>query len=253
MKLFMEEKDKDYPELSDLEWIMDLAFSVDMLCHLGRLNLALQGKLKILPDLVQSVLAFVNKLKLFEAHIEKGDLTHFHTFLKASEPVTSAALKKKRDRYAILDPNMRESFVTRFCDQQLKRPQITFLVDPFNADTDCLKAPLVTDEAAAELEMIDLCEEDQLRAVLREGTVQFWKSVPIEKYPNIKRAALKILSTFGSTYVCESVFSTLKHVKSKHRSVMTDTHSKELLRVATTEYNPDLKRIVQDKECQKSH
>ena len=75
----------------------------------------------------------------------------------------------------------------------------------------------------------------------------------MEKYPNVKRAALKILSMFGSTYVRESVFSTLKHVKSKHRSVLTDTHVKELLRVATAEYKPDLKKIAQYKECQKSH
>lgn len=87
--------------------------------------------------------------------------------------------------------------MTQFRDLQLKRPQITFLVDPFNAETDCLKAPLVTDEAAAELEMIDLCEEDQLKPALREGTIE--KSVPMEKYPNVKRAALKILSMFGST------------------------------------------------------
>uniref|UniRef100_H3C8M4 HAT C-terminal dimerisation domain-containing protein n=1 Tax=Tetraodon nigroviridis TaxID=99883 RepID=H3C8M4_TETNG len=205
VKLFMEEKDKDYPELSDLEWIMDLAFLVDMLCHLNRLNLTLQGKLQMLPDLVQ---IYAIKLKLFEAHIQKGDFTHFQIMLKA--------MKKKRDRYVTLVENLRESFVTRFCDLQLKRPQITFLVDPFNAGTDCLKAPLVTDEAAAELEMIDLCEEDQLKAVLR-------KVVPMKKYPNLKRAALKILSMFGSTYVCESVFSTLKHVKSKHRSALTDT------------------------------
>lgn len=71
VKLLMEEKDKDYPELSDLKWIMDLAFLIDMLCHLDRLNLTLQGKLKMLPDLVQNVLAFVNKLKLFKAHIQK--------------------------------------------------------------------------------------------------------------------------------------------------------------------------------------
>uniref|UniRef100_A0A3B5AMR8 ST8 alpha-N-acetyl-neuraminide alpha-2,8-sialyltransferase 6 n=1 Tax=Stegastes partitus TaxID=144197 RepID=A0A3B5AMR8_9TELE len=100
-----------------------------------------------------------------------------------------------------------------------------FIVNPFNAETDCLKAPLVTDEAAAELEMIDLCEEDQLKPAFREGTTEFWKSVPVEKYPNVKQAALKILSMFGSTYVCKSMFSTLKHVKSKHRSVLTDTHS----------------------------
>ena len=75
----------------------------------------------------------------------------------------------------------------------------------------------------------------------------------MEKYPNVKQAALKILKMFGSTYVYESVFSTLKYVKSKHRSVPTDTHVKELLRVATMEYKPDLKKIAQYKECQKSH
>ena len=94
---------------------------------------------------------------------------------------------------------------------------------------DCLKAPLVSDEAANELEMIDLCEEDKLKPALREETIALWKSVPMEKYPNVKRAVLKILSMFGSTYVCESVFLTLKHVKSKHRSVSTNTHVKELL------------------------
>ncbi|KAF4089688.1 hypothetical protein AMELA_G00069370 [Ameiurus melas] len=200
-----EEKDKDYHELSDLEWIMDLAFLVDMLCHLDRLNLTLQGKLKMLPDLVQSVFAFVNKLKLFKAHIQKGDLTYFPTLIKASGQVTSAALNKQIARYSTLVVNLHESFVTQFRDLQLKRPQITFLFDPFIAETDCLKAPLVTDEAAAELEMVDLCEKDQLKPALREGTIEFWKSVPMEKFPNVKWAALKILSMFESTYVCESV------------------------------------------------
>ena len=97
---------------------------------------------------------------------------------------------------------------------------MTFLIDPFDAETDCLKAPVVSDKAAAELEMIDLCEENRLKLAVKEGTVEFWKSVPMEKYPNVKRAVLKILSMFESTYVCECVFSTLKQVKSKHRSVL---------------------------------
>ena len=99
VKLFMEEKNQNYPKFSDLKWIMDLAFLVDMLCHLNRLNLNLQGKLKILPDLVQSVSAFVNKLKLFKAHIQKGDLTHFPTLLKASRQ-----LSKKPYRQHFLKP-----------------------------------------------------------------------------------------------------------------------------------------------------
>ena len=125
MKLFMEEKNKNYPELSDLKWIMDVAFLVDMLYHLNRLNLNLQGKLKTLPDLGQSVFAFINKLKLFKAHIQKGDITHFPTLLKASGQVTSAALNNQRVRYATLLETLQESFVPRFRDLQLKRPQIT--------------------------------------------------------------------------------------------------------------------------------
>ena len=184
VKLFMEEKNQNYPELWDLKWIMDLAFLVDMLCHLNRLNLNLQGKLKILPDLVQSVSAFVNKLKLFKAHIQRGDLTHFPTLLKASGQVTIAILNKQKAIYATLLETLKESFVSRFHDLLLNRPLITFLVDPFNSKTDCLKASLVSNEAATELEMIDLCEEDKLKPALREGTIALWKSVPMEKYPN---------------------------------------------------------------------
>ena len=125
---------------------------------------------------------------------------------------------------------------------------ITFLVNPFNFETDYLKAPLVSDEVTSELEMIDLCEEDKLKPALREGTAEFWENVPMEKYVSIKRAALKVLQCLGQHYICESVFSTLNHVKSRHRSVLTDTHVKELLRVATTEYKPDLKKIVKEKE-----
>ena len=61
------------------------SFFVDMLCHLSRLKLNLQGKLKLLPDLVQSVSAFVNKHKLFKEHTESGDLTHFPTLLKSQQ------------------------------------------------------------------------------------------------------------------------------------------------------------------------
>ena len=150
----MKEKNKNYPELSDLEWIMDLA------------NLNLQGKLKLLHDLMQSVSAFVNNLKLFKEHIEKEDLTHFPTLLKTSGQVIIITLNKQRARYATLLETLKESFVLRCGDLQMKRTQITFLVDPFNFETDCLKAPLVSDEAAPELEMIDLCEEDKLKPAL---------------------------------------------------------------------------------------
>ena len=122
VKLLLKEKNKNCPELSDLVWIMNLAFLVDKLCHLSRLNLNLQSKLKLLPDLEQSVSAFVNKLKLFKEHIERRDLTHFPTLLKASGQVTITTLNKQRAGYAALLETLKESFVSRLRDLQMKRP-----------------------------------------------------------------------------------------------------------------------------------
>ena len=116
MKLFMEKKNQKYSELSDLKWIMDRDFLVDMRCHWNRLNQNLQGKLKILPDLMQSVSVFVNELKLFKVHIQRGDLTHFPTLLKASRQVTIAILNKRKAIYATLLETLKESFVSRFRD-----------------------------------------------------------------------------------------------------------------------------------------
>ena len=49
----------------------------------------------------------------------------------------------------------------------------------------------------------------------------------------------------GSTYLCESAFSTMKFIKSKYRSSLTDTSLKHALRLATT--NIEVDRIVKDK------
>ncbi|KAL6481065.1 hypothetical protein MHYP_G00091450 [Metynnis hypsauchen] len=103
-------------------------------------------------------------------------------------------LKVLKGRTAAFLERLQQSFEDRSHDLQLKRPQITFLVNPFAADSDCLKATLVTDEATSQTEMIELFEDDRLRSVLGEGTLEFWKIVPVEKCPSVKQAALKLLS-----------------------------------------------------------
>lgn len=73
------ESSEDYPEQHDPQWISDLAFLVNMLHYLNRLNVDLQRNLGMLPDLVQRVFTFVNKLKLIKTHLQKRDNSHiFH-------------------------------------------------------------------------------------------------------------------------------------------------------------------------------
>ena len=141
--------------------------------------------------------ASVNKLKMFKEHIEREDLTHFPTLLKASGQVTIITLNKQRARYATLLETLKESFVSRFCDLQMKRLQITFLVDPFNFETDCLKAHLVSDEATPKLEMIDCREEDKLKPALREGTTEFWRRVPMDNTSKSNELHLRYFQCLG--------------------------------------------------------
>jgi len=44
MFLEMKEKDKEYPQLKETEWLCDLAFAVDLFGHMNELNVKLQGK-----------------------------------------------------------------------------------------------------------------------------------------------------------------------------------------------------------------
>ncbi|KAF7650498.1 hypothetical protein LDENG_00125440, partial [Lucifuga dentata] len=126
---------------------------------------------------------------------------------------------------------------------QLKRAQITFLIDPFSAQSDCLKAPLVTDEAVSQIEMIELSEDIRLKSILK-GTLVFWKTVPTEKYPYVKQASLKLLST----YVCDSVFN---HETYQIKASIC-AHGHPLERTAFSclnSFNPDFKAIMENKHC----
>jgi hypothetical protein len=78
----------------------------------------------------------------------------------------------------------------------------------------------------------------------------FWKHVPVIKYPKITLCAQKLISIFG-TYSCESLYSTMKMIKSKHRSILTDDQSTEFLRTALTTYSPDFKKLTSKINTQK--
>ena len=93
--------------------------------------------------------------------------------------------------------NLEQSFEDRFRNLKQKRPQITFLINPFTAESDCLKAPLVADEAASQLEMIKRSEDDRL--VFWEKEPQSFGKLCPQTDPNIKQAALKLMSRLWIT------------------------------------------------------
>lgn len=74
--------------------------------------------------------------------------------------------------------------------------------------------------ASVQMELIDLHEN----MILKEESAQydpvtFWtQKVSHNYFPSLHKVAVHVLTMFGSTYSCESAFSTMNLVKTKYRS-----------------------------------
>ncbi|XP_047502444.1 general transcription factor II-I repeat domain-containing protein 2B-like [Penaeus chinensis] len=79
------EKADDFPELSDTDWLCDLAFAVDILTHMNELNVKLQGKDQFVHDMYTNVRACKTKLALFSKLMSNKSFAHFPTLATLKE------------------------------------------------------------------------------------------------------------------------------------------------------------------------
>ncbi|KYN09319.1 hypothetical protein ALC57_18570 [Trachymyrmex cornetzi] len=72
--------------------------------------------------------------------------------------------------------------------------------------------------------------------------------------PDIIFFALKIKSFFGSIYICESTFSSMKYIKFAQRNTLTNEALEHLLCFATTQIEVDNVKLVSNtKRIRLSH
>ncbi len=71
-----------------------------------------------------------------------------------------------------------------------------------------------------------------------------------QRYQLIKKNALQVMSMFGSTYMCEQLFSIMKINKNKLRSNLTHEHLNSILKINSTHLNFDINALVSQKRCQ---
>ncbi|XP_042232351.1 SCAN domain-containing protein 3-like [Homarus americanus] len=106
------------------------------------------------------------------------------------------------------------------------------------------------DISEVENELLKLQNDIQIKSMATGGS--FW-NLSEEKYPNISKCAIYLIAFFGSTYLCESTFSHMKHIKSKYQSTMSDEHLDACLRLAVTACSPNYTKLADNKQCQPSH
>ena len=217
---FMETKGKPVPQFSDPDWLCDFAFLTDITLHLNDLNTKLQGKENLIHNLLDTVKAFEFKLDLWKNQLLKKEYMHFPK-LKSCECTDV-------DKYVEAVDLLKKEFQSRFSDFRDNEKYISLFARPFGVSVEDMPENF-------QMELIDLQCNSELKDKFDVGVFDFYaKYVDHNSFPEIRKNAQKMMSLFGSTYVCEQLFSRMKYVKSTTRSRITDAHLEGSLRVATT-------------------
>ena len=258
-KFLKEVKDTEYVQLENEQWLLDLAFLTDLTALQNELNLELQGKGKNIVDMISSVNAFKRKLQLLSTKLHHHDLHYFKHLSSELVLQRKPTSQFNTARYIKQVQSLSSDFDRRFIDFASVQPIATYMCFPFATDIDVediaskIGSLFQLDITAVEEEMVSLQNDIVMKSRASIEREKIWKVLSEEKYPNIKKCAFYLLSCFGSTYLCESVFSHMKIIKSRYRSVMTDQHLLACLRLATTSYCLNYEEIVTSSQCQVSH
>ncbi|XP_056466863.1 uncharacterized protein LOC130405723 [Gadus chalcogrammus] len=150
----------------------------------------------------------------------------------------SEKVANSRDHNQSLIKKLREEFEHRFSDFRNHEKSINLFQNPFS----CVPAEK---PAQMQFELINLQESSEARAAYRDrNLIEFYKGLSPATLPALRQHANRMVSVFGSTYICEKTFSTMAINKSKLRSRLTDGHLHDVLRIATTEMEQDIRGIV---------
>jgi len=244
IEIFLIEKGREVLELKDEVWIWKLAFMADLVGHLNMLNLQLQGKNKLVSELYSNVKAFENKLALFINQISKCNFAHFKSCQSIPEnardsfPIDIAvnALKK-----------IEEEMHRRFKDFKYIEQDLIFFQNPLSINIEEVKEEL-------QLEVIDLQSSIDLKSEFKNlNLIDFYKRLPQCEYSNLKKFAMKMIVCFGSTYICEFTFSKMSYIKNKYRNTLTDDHLQDILRLSSTEIQPNYQQMCAEHQMHGSH
>ncbi|XP_029654998.1 general transcription factor II-I repeat domain-containing protein 2B-like [Octopus sinensis] len=139
-----------------------------------------------------------------------------------------------------------KEFQERFNDFSSFEQQFSLFASPFSFNVS-------NADESLQMELLEIQSDSILKVkYLEVGIPAFFSYLP-GKFKNFKKFATKIIAMFGSTYVCEQLFSFMKMTKTAQRTRLTDEYLSSLIKVGTTRIaQPDISKIVSKKRYQSS-
>ncbi|XP_065643059.1 general transcription factor II-I repeat domain-containing protein 2-like [Hydra vulgaris] len=214
---FSETKGQDISDIKNTKFLQDLAFLVDITKHLNDLNIILQGKNKLVTTmLIMS--------ELFKPNFYSGN----------------AKLNKKTS-YIL----RRANFEVRFQDFKKCEPKFALFTSSFNFDIEKVEEDL-------QMELIEFqCDSVLKQQFTDVGVPKFCSFLPPHQFPKMIQFACQICAVFGSTYLCEQLFSRMKRNKTPERSRLNDEHLSSIMKVvASQNIKSELIKLSANKRCQ---
>lgn len=214
-----------------------MAFLCDIMCHLNAMNLQLQGRGCVISAMYSTVKAFKTKLTLWEAQMRKENLSHFPSCQTMKEKLSTSVFPSAQfaDKINVLAADFRR----RFTDFEAQKSRFELLSNPFAVDMESSPPNL-------QMELIELQCSDALKVKhAAVGAAEFARFLP-DTMPQLRIQAAQTLSMFGSTCMCEQLFSLMKLNKTSHRSRLTSEHLRSILRISSAQsLTSDIDELVQ--------
>lgn len=234
------EKHQLADRFTDATWICKLAYMSDIFQHLNVLNQSMQGRDTYILQVQDKVRAFSKKIMLWSNKLQEGVTEMFpllHQELLSCDDLGSISPLIQSHL-----EHLQGYFKNYFPD--LENTHVNWVRNPFAPSVGCSL------DLKSQEELIDMTNSGDLKLNFEALPLSdYWLHVR-KDYPTLADRALKCLLPFATTYLCESGFSTLKVLKTKHRARL---HMDNDMRMALTEIKPRVDKLCRSHQAHPSH
>lgn len=249
---FCKFRNEEFPELRDQDWLMDLAFFADLMKTFDELNQKIRQRDIPVWTSISHIVDYRRQIKLWIEFFEENEISdafkQLTKTLKESE-TTNDFCGKRFAKHLI---NLANEFEEKFKEFEPVEKVREYFCDPMRQEeTRAIAATMTelfptTNTLKLREEMVSLRHNENCRFMLAKSvtTDEFWKMVDQKQFVNLTKIYKQLLSCFGSSGLCDTIFNSMRQVKCGFRSRINGENVEEIVRISASTYKPDFQKIV---------
>lgn len=246
LNMFFE--DGEYVNLfNNPKWLLKLAFIADIFRHLNILNTSMQGRDENVISAKDKIKAFILKIEMWSTSLQQLQFHSFDSFESIAAEISSDELVSDFIPTMIEAlQNLKKELYRYFPKEMQEDKGDCWVLNPFISN--CIE--LADLDNILKEKLCELAADSMLKMeYLSENSPTFWIKRKLE-YPELAKKALRILTQFSTSYLCEMTFSQMVNIKTKKRNKLELEND---LIVCVSQMQPRFSLLVKNKQAHRSH